>query len=110
MAEKSDPKPKGGPVSAALVDEATAVVRGTDVVLDTVLVSVGVGMREDGEGVGEVEVGGWAEEEAKSCCCFLREGGIILGGSSLGGSFPRTFSAMRYMASANCSAFSLPVF
>ena len=39
-----------------------------------------------------------------------REGGIMLGVNSLGGSFPRTFSATRYMASANCSAFSFPFF
>ena len=40
----------------------------------------------------------------------LREGGIMLGASSVGSSFPRTFSAMRYIARANCSTFSLPFF
>ena len=39
-----------------------------------------------------------------------REGGIMLGASSIGRSLPRTFSAMRYMAKANCSAVSLPRF
>ncbi len=34
----------------------------------------------------------------------------MLGGSSFGGSFPLTFSAIRNMARANCSAFSLPLF
>ena len=41
---------------------------------------------------------------------FRREGGIIAGVSSVGSSLPRTFSAMMYMARANCSAFSRPVF
>ena len=40
----------------------------------------------------------------------LREGGIMLGASSVGSSFPRTFSAMRCIARANCSTFSLPLF
>lgn len=39
-----------------------------------------------------------------------REGGTILGASSEGSSFPRTLSAMRNSARANCSAFSLPRF
>ena len=40
----------------------------------------------------------------------LIEGGIMLGASSVGSSLPRTLSAMRNMARANCSAFSLPLF
>ena len=47
----------------------------------------------------------WAET-APAC---RSDGGMKLGGSSLGGSFPRTFSASRNMASANCSAFSFPL-
>ena len=39
-----------------------------------------------------------------------RVGGIILGASSVGSSLPRTFSAMRNIARANCSAFNLPFF
>ena len=39
-----------------------------------------------------------------------RDGGIILGASSVGSSLPLTFSAMRYIASANCSTLSLPLF
>ena len=77
-------------------------------------VEAGVGRRGgvDVKGVGahsEVEgcegcVGGCC------CCCLRREGGIMAGVSSLGGSLPRTFSATMCMASANCSAFSLPFF
>ena len=40
----------------------------------------------------------------------LREGGIMAGVSSLGTSFFLTLSAMRYMASANCSELSRPFF
>lgn len=43
-------------------------------------------------------------------CCLRSEGGIMLAVSSLGTSLPRTFSAIRNMARANCSAFSLPFF
>ena len=49
-------------------------------------------------------------EGCDGCGCLRREGGIMMGVNSLGGSFPRTFSATRYMASANCSAFSFPFF
>ena len=87
----------------------------------------GVGMREGAEEdeVGKTESGAAPlagedreEVEADDGICWLTvggdfprtEGGIMMGDSSLGSSFPRTFSAMRNMARANCSAFSLPLF
>ena len=38
------------------------------------------------------------------------DGGIMFGTSSVGSSLPRTLSAMRNMARANCSALSFPRF
>ena len=67
-------------------------------------------------GVVQLELSGAREEEEEDvgrrggACCFRSDGGIILGASSVGAPFPRTFSAMRNMASANCSALSLPTF
>ena len=78
------------------------------------------GRREAAEEVPETEEreeeekeGGrtWFDEAAPDGGDFpLREGGIMLGASSVGSSFPRTFSAMRNIARANCSALSLPLF
>lgn len=42
-------------------------------------------------------------------CFFRSDGGTMLGASSFGGSFPLTFSAMRNIANANCSALSFPL-
>ena len=54
---------------------------------------------------------GWTDATGADKGVFpLREGGTMLGASSVGSSLPRTFSAMRCMARANCSAFSLPSF
>ena len=62
-------------------------------------------------GVAEEEEGGGAETGGGMTLILpLREGGIMAGVRSSGMSFLRTFSAMRYIASANCSAFSLPFF
>lgn len=72
-----------------------------DVVLDRL-----VTVKEDDKEEEEEEDG--VEEEGGTFP--RRDGGIIAAVSSFGTSFWRTFSAMRYMASANCSAFSLPVF
>ena len=89
--------------------------------------AVGVGMREGAEEdeVGRTESGAAPlavkvrdEVEADDGICWLTvggdfprtDGGIMMGDSSFGSSFPRTFSAMRNMARANCSAFSLPLF
>ena len=57
--------------------------------------------------LGTEEVGGVAAAGGD----FPRsDGGIMEGVSSPGRSLPRTFSAMRNMASANCSALSFPLF
>ena len=58
------------------------------------------------------EVVGVAAEDVgvATVCCLRSEGGIMLAVSSLGTSLPRTFSAIRNIAKANCSAFSLPFF
>lgn len=39
----------------------------------------------------------------------LDEGGIISGANWAGGSTPFIFLSIRYMASANCSAFNFPI-
>ncbi len=56
-------------------------------------------------------VGPEGEEEEEGAFIFpLSERGIMAAVSSRGMSFLRTFSAMRYMANANCSEFRRPVF
>ena len=69
--------------------------------------------KSDGADVlGGTEVAGVVVEVVgrATVCCLRTEGGIMLEVSSLGRSLPRTFSAIRNIANANCSAFSLPFF
>lgn len=119
MAEKSLAKvpPPLPPLVAIMAMEVVAVVleMATEDVASCV-VEAGVGRRGgvdvNGVGAHTVEEGceGCEGCAGGCCCCLRREGGIMAAVSSLGGSFPRTFSATRCMASANCSAFNLPFF
>ena len=52
---------------------------------------------------------GVAAVDMDAAYAFLKDGGIMAGVSSLGRGFPRTFSATRNMANANCSALRRPV-
>lgn len=108
MAEKSLPNPTS---ILSFTDEAeeVGVVHVTDVIdacpheVDELAIVASAALMEEEEEEGEGE---WEEGVALP----LREGGTMSGVNSLGTSFLRTFSAMRYMARANCSAFSLPFF
>ena len=95
--------------------DVTLVVTGTALALgdgerDMDVITAGAMVAEAGVGNRAVEVVGGTTDRVTDGC-LRTDGGIMFGGSSLeGGSFPRTFSAIRYMARANCSALSLPLF
>lgn len=115
MAEKSVLNPfKALSVGAEPVDVAQALDRPPPLVdeIDDVICSQAV----DGTVAEETErtgVGSAEEEEEEdgggSLIFPRRDGGIMATVSTSGISFLRTFSATRYMARANCSAFSRPV-
>ena len=109
MAEKSLPNPAISFPPAV----AVGVVSVTDVVPMVVGINVAPWPHPLGVGTAEVleAVSEDATDVAGGTVTFpLREGGTMATVSSLGISFFRTFSAMRYMARANCSAFSFPFF
>ena len=110
MAEKSLPKPMTTfpppPVSVETVVEVHALVEEVRVPLvvtrGALCPHVLVALATEADVV--------VEEVAGRVTLPLREGGIMAAVRTLGGSFLRTFSAMRNMARANCSALRRPFF
>ena len=106
MAEKSLPKPN----PAASLDREEGATPVTDAVAMATLAEREEAWFEEATVAEDVEGVGTGEVAVRGSVLFLRDGGTMAGVSSFGTSFLRTFSAIRYMARANCSAFSLPFF
>lgn len=110
MAEKSLPNPALSPPPAE--PEEVGVDQVTEV-LEAEEAAVGIKVPPPHPLAAELEEGAELEgvvDGGGSVTLPLREGGTMAGVSSSGMSFFRTFSAIRYMARANCSALRRPVF
>ena len=116
MAEKSLPKPN--PVSPPLLLSSFAEAMGAPQALDVVVVEVTMDAVNPAPWLDVAKPDTLVDDIVAlevdvafdARYVFLKLGGIMAGVRSLGRGFPRTFSATKNMASANCSALSRPVF